>query len=275
MKPVLNAQLQKVALFGGTFIAGAFFSWVVTKRQYEATVEREIAEAKAFYEKKYNERLDSLVEETKVDTEPVDDAYTKTELLVEALGYADARMPAQHTDYGKLSRPKVAPKDVVIVDVREPANVVRIGTPTVSTGEIDMSLPDEDPEETWDYVYELKNRHREVPYVIHYNEFQTSREGYTQVAYTFYEDDEVMVDDGDMVIHDIYKILGVDTLKFGHGSPDDDTVVYVRNEVLDMEFEVTLVRESYAKSVLGLDPEPELRHSQSRMWRSRAERPPY
>jgi hypothetical protein len=107
----------------------------------------------------------------------------------------------------------------------------------------------------WDYKTELEGRLAGQPYVIHQDEFSNHETGYSQTTYTYYDVDDVLVDEGNghpLPHADI--IVGVDNLKFGHGTDDVD-VVFVRNDRLELEMEICRVHDSYEEKVLGIDPD--------------------
>jgi len=109
----------------------------------------------------------------------------------------------------------------------------------------------------WNYEQELLTRSPDAPYVIHQNEFNHSNQNYTKVAYTYYAEDDFLVDPemGRPVINgDV--IVGKDNLKFGHGSDDSD-VVYVRNDIQELDMEICRVNRSYEAEELGLQASSE------------------
>lgn len=237
----LAIRLQKVAILGGTFIAGAYFGWVITKKNAVALAEKEIAEAKVFYQNLYEKKA----EEEEAATKP------PLEQLVLDLGYVEDVAPG--TPITKI-------------------NYAKAGTFVLPEGEVVVLPPHTveapEPELEWDYEYETGNRVPEIPYNLHRDEWDMPTSN-SKVSFAYYEDDDVLVDDGDSIIGDKYMLIGEDTLRFGHGTGDPH-IAFVRNELLSMDFEITLVRDSYSRAVLGLEPEPELRHSYQR--RSRRSR---
>jgi hypothetical protein len=116
-------------------------------------------------------------------------------------------------------------------------------------------LPD-DPKGTsksmhagWNYEEELKNRTPQAPYVIHQNEFNHSNPDYSKVVYSFYDVDEILVDAEDEGLISYADVtVGMDNLKFGHGSDDID-VVYVRNDRLEMDMQICRVHASFDETM--------------------------
>ena len=119
----------------------------------------------------------------------------------------------------------------------------------------------------WDHEAELSSRDPNRPYVISIDEFHEDDMGYRQSVLTYYEGDNVVVDEHDSVMFQHEKVLGA--LLFGHGSSDEN-VVYIRNEKLAVEYEVLRHQSSYAVEVEGHQIEEELgsgdlRHSAFRL----------
>lgn len=107
-------------------------------------------------------------------------------------------------------------------------------------------------ENQWNYATEAKTRSPDHPYIIHENEFVNSETGYGKVEYTYYEGDNVLVGEDERPLPDVNGTVGLGNLRFGHGAQDDD-VVFVRNDRLNLEMEITRVTGQYEEEVLGLD----------------------
>jgi len=114
----------------------------------------------------------------------------------------------------------------------------------------------------WDFEYELANRNAAKPYVIHQDEFMADEMDFNQETLTYYEGDDILADADDTPIYDYHGLMG--PLHFGHGT-NDPNVVYLRNEVLHMEWEILRHIGRFEQEVLGLamekEAEDELRHS--------------
>jgi hypothetical protein len=67
--------------------------------------------------------------------------------------------------------------------------------------------------------------------------------------------DDTLSDENEEIISDVSYVIGYDALSsFGDGSDDPD-IVYVRNEKLQTDYEVTRLNKSYSETVLGVIPE--------------------
>lgn len=99
---------------------------------------------------------------------------------------------------------------------------------------------------------DLRNRTEEAPYILTQDEYMNNESEYTQSTLTYYAGDGVLTDSRDDRIDEVDKTVGLNNLqRFGTAS-GDPRVVYVRNDVLEIEFEIVLHDESYAKAVAGL-----------------------
>ena len=114
-------------------------------------------------------------------------------------------------------------------------------------------------EDPWDYAVEIKKRQHDVPYIIHYDEFQQNEPENEQVTYTYYELDDVLADIRDTEIDDMDAVIGLGNLgRWGHGS-NDENIVYVRNEYLSLDVEIVRDRGSFAE-----ETRRNIKHSQDR-----------
>lgn len=105
----------------------------------------------------------------------------------------------------------------------------------------------------WDYNEEKRRRTPDIPYVIHYDERHEF--DYSEVTLTYYEGDDVLCDADDDVIDQNTRdrLIGEDNLmKFGHGSNDPD-IVFIRNDELEIMYEVVKSPNHYGQEVHGLD----------------------
>lgn len=107
-------------------------------------------------------------------------------------------------------------------------------------------------DEDWDYTEELKHRSKERPYILHRDEFFSNESDYRQCSLTYYGGDNILCDEQDVPVYNYEKIVG--SLVFGHGSADP-SIVYIRNDKLEAEYEVILEPGYYQTEVLGHEVE--------------------
>lgn len=91
------------------------------------------------------------------------------------------------------------------------------------------------------------------PYIINQDDFMANETGYEQATLTLYTKGGVLTDQRDDVIDNADDVVGkLSVSNFGEGSSDPN-VVHVRNEKLEMEFEVVKSERSFEEDVLGKD----------------------
>lgn len=100
---------------------------------------------------------------------------------------------------------------------------------------------------------EVAARNDLVPYILSADEFYSNESGYDQASLTYFEGDDVLIDERQVPVPDVVKLVGEDALgRFGWRSKDKN-LVFVRNEKLKMELEIARSDGTYRKEVLGLD----------------------
>ncbi len=87
----------------------------------------------------------------------------------------------------------------------------------------------------------------EDPYLITEVEFDEGKDEYDKISLTYYDGDDILIDEDGDVITDPDEIIGEDALiSFGTGSSDKN-MVYVRNEKLQCDYEIIREFSSYYK----------------------------
>lgn len=107
----------------------------------------------------------------------------------------------------------------------------------------------------WNWKKEHQSRRPNVPYVVHYDEKDEVADEYESVTLTYYEGDDVLCDDRDNILDpaDRDDLVGDKNMeRFGHGS-NDINVVYIRNDRLEILYEVVKSPNHYAEEVQGFD----------------------
>lgn len=92
----------------------------------------------------------------------------------------------------------------------------------------------------YDEEVDMSERGNGRPYILTRQEWQDSEPNYHQSTLTYYEGDNVLTDDQEQPIsgRDFNNVVGDEgNLRFGHGS-EDMNVVYIRNDQLEIDFEV-------------------------------------
>ena len=92
----------------------------------------------------------------------------------------------------------------------------------------------------------------EAPYVITDEEFAEDN-GYGKETVWLYEEDKALIGDNDEIIDNDEDCIGKAILNDIQSFFKEGTTIYIRNDVMQIDFEVNLQRKSYSRDVLGLE----------------------
>lgn len=232
------------------YVTGAITGAVIASRiaysraeaKYSQIADEEIAEAREHYQAKalaaegeaQKGRLDEIVAEKGYVSNDDDNppmAVTPPPQVVEAASEA--------TEEDKKELRRERPEDTKESEVR---NVFR------DADESAQVLP------SWNHQEELRRRTPDAPYVIHIDE-KDEFEDYTDMSVTYYEGDDVLCNERNEIIPhpERDRLVGETNLnRFGHGT-GDPSVVFVRNDPLEMIIEVVKSPGAYTEEVQGFE----------------------
>lgn len=109
--------------------------------------------------------------------------------------------------------------------------------------------PEQDPELLGN---EENVRNPDRPYVIPVANWMTNDTDYDQITLTFWADDDVLANDDGSIINDVEGYVGITNLhRFGFLSEDPETV-YVRNERIGVDYEITKDERNYSEVVRNI-----------------------
>lgn len=154
---------------------------------------------------------------------------------VEEIQHVDTKPVTNSSGKSKQTPKKVQPKLV----------------PNEKVEEVEGIFPVSEDED-WSYEEEIKTRGPDHPYIIHRDEFFSQESEYRQTSLSYYQSDNILCDEQDVPVYNPEKVVG--ELKFGHGSADP-SIVYIRNDHLEAEYEVILDEGYYQTEVLGHEVE--------------------
>lgn len=110
---------------------------------------------------------------------------------------------------------------------------------------------EEDDDSDEDDIHNFKDR--AGPYQITAGEFCNTRTYYDKASLNYFSKDKVVTDDHDQVMENDDLVLG--DLQEAFNRAGSSSIIYIRNEELEIDYEVNYVEGSYRKEVLGLDEE--------------------
>lgn len=189
---------------------------------------------------RFEERLDKETEQMREFYQTVKKPYATPEEAVKDL----VPPPAENVD-PRVKTQKIAYHKIVKGEGYEPTDE-----------EIEEAEARQDEKEAFVEMVEERqnifdsNRDPEKPYLISQDEFLANEAGYIQSTLTYYEADKVLADEKDDIIDDKPGTVGREFADaFGHKKHPNE--VYVRNEKIQMDFEITRSERSFAEDVLG------------------------
>lgn len=139
------------------------------------------------------------------------------------------------------------------------------GVEVVSKKEVEVEQNVFLKKDDFDYERALEERLEnggELPYVISHVEFMENEPEHEQEHVTYFEGDDILCDEKDESLEPRYTVGEDFASLFGYGS-NDNNVVHIRNEKLEIDYEITRSRGKYTREVLGV-VDDELKHSDSR-----------
>jgi hypothetical protein len=90
------------------------------------------------------------------------------------------------------------------------------------------------------------------PYLISYDTYAVNTNVQEKKVFTYFAVDKVLADENNSEVAFPKSVLGDDALeRFGEESDDPDTV-YIRDPMLEVDYEVVRVKQSYKVTVLGI-----------------------
>lgn len=235
--------------------------------EFDAKLEAEIDGMRTFYERRATrkqpfsspeEAADALVKEETLVDEAVE-AFVKYEGDQPPPGIISPEDDPREGSNSRVRYDKVKPRDDhgrFVPSKNDPSEEIKQG-PVVLVSETHVEevaknvFAHQATIDGWDQEREEASRTPERPYVISHDEYMENSYEHEQNSLTYYAGDDILADEREQHIDEVESLVGVDNLKlFGHGSRDTN-IVYVRNERVETDFEVTLNQGTYAEEVLG------------------------
>lgn len=285
----LNNPLVTVAVASTlSCAAGSFATYILTKkhmtRQYETLIEDEVNKAKEYYsrlnktgdyadpvsaaEKLIDEEAAEESEGLSEDEQRLADKYAdKRDFEVDERDYVNYNKIARN--YGGEAQDELPPRGVYkpnpgesieefeqrLIDnakAKIEETIERSEDSGINKEEEDVVkrrniFTDRKPSGTFEPL-DRSARDSNRPYIIELMEYINSDLNYNQNTLTYFEGDGVLVDDLKQPIQNVNQVVGERNLQFGNGS-EDANVVYIRNEDLEVDFEVVRADGRFADEV--------------------------
>jgi hypothetical protein len=242
-------KIKMLLVFLAGIGAGAIGTYFLMRDQYETVVEEEEIEP--------GETSDEHVP----GESNITDDMTKTDLITDS-----------DNDEISVTKEGIEEKKVLVHRQSRYNKMVR-RYDKIAHGDRNSDDPSElehpeDDEEDYDKGERMTNEANRIyskgsPYIISLEEFSDEAPNYDKSTIYYYADDNTLSDENEEIITDVISIVGDQALySFGDRSEDPE-IVYVRNEKLQIDYEIVCLNKSYSETVLGILP-PESNRVRSR-----------
>ena len=210
-------------------VVGLCAGYFAQRRVFQARLDKELLAVKEYYNGRFEE-LENLAMATRLSAVASFPAGDEDDGEA-AVGHHPAESPAEPGPGAS----RVAPAQIDGAIMQAAAERLGLQQPPAPE-DVDLDVIEA----------ELKEKVKTKPYQISEEEFLEGVDGYQQLAITYYAGDKVLVDDKEQPIPDILRTVGMlDRDMFGK-----ETVRYVRNDKLEIDFEVILSNRSYVDAIL-------------------------
>lgn len=237
-------------------VLGGVTAHLITKKvmtaKYETLIAEEVDSARLYYSKlyksgeysdpiRYSESLATKAPDNK-QYEKMAEVYARAE-GVPVRKVSKASKPEEGEDMEAFEKRLIEEAKEEVEDVKERLGIFEEDEDESEEEVITMNVFS-------DNSSEADERNPNKPFILTQREFEEGEHDYTQNTLTYYEGDDVLTDERDQPIHNKRPVIGEDNLQFGEKS-NDPNIVYIRNNHLEVDFEVCRSAGSFAEEVLG------------------------
>jgi hypothetical protein len=222
----------------------------------------------AIVTQKTQKMLDLFIEQTNADYEDFKNRHTKSGEYSTVEGAAAVLLPPKEEDEPGIQlfedEEPIIPKDF-IDQFHERVNGPYGGVSFPGQVESATNADEEDDVPISSVPGFLSVRDPNGPYVISIDDYMDDAETpFEKVEMTYFEGDDTLVDARNQIVPDIDGVVGKKNFdKWGQGTTDPNQV-YVRNERLELDIEITRDDNTYTRAVLHIIPEEEVQRSMTK-----------
>ena len=223
---ITRNQLKVLAAFGIGSVLGSAVTYVLSKKNFQEELEREIQDVKDNYRILRKEDYESptdYLEKNRPDSIK-DDILAEVEVnQIVAYAKASDELKEQIVNYNAFSRDEVPDKELL-------------------------------PEDANELLYQnlLATRTDDAPFLISVNEYFDEMREYQKLSITYFAGDNIVCYEDDSVMLDPEQSFGLINLsRFGVKS-DSEHIVYVRNPRISVDYEIVRDDGQYADMVAHL-----------------------
>lgn len=236
----MNKQTILIALGAGLLgmAVGSVSTYLTVKKHFEKQMNDAIEEIRNHYRlvRKEEDFFVTLGEEV-VNQALVTEQIKAAQTVIQNAGY----LPTPTEE--ELTSKKI------LDSIEQRRNVFDPPEDAFEVEEVDPGLRE-------DTGYELPEDYsieKDKPYLITVEEFLDNNPGHEQATITWFEDDDTLLGEDEEIIQDIDGIIGRRHLDMFGVKSRDAQIVYVRNENIEVDFEIIRREGSFVAAMYGLD----------------------
>ena len=241
----MNDALKNAIIFGSGALIGSAVTFFVVKDRFEAKADEEVESVRRAYQEKMDETFgegkSSLKGDLKGPSEiPEEDSRVHLSESKSSIARELNNKPPLK-DYTKYFK-----KEAIDEDSKSEDELAEAERPP----EDEPYTDEEDRQQTMDAIdYQLNGANREAiasdkpPYVIDKSDFELTCDHYDKISLLYYISDDILCDDENTEIGRMV-LLGT-CLETSGFTDNDDEILYVRNDKLSSDYEITKVYTNY------------------------------
>lgn len=253
----MNNTLKSVIIFMSGAAVGTTLTFLGVKKCFETKADIEIDEVRKVYEDKINEELGTKSSEDGEIVGPKEIEGEKPLSHKEIIERMNNKPDL--LDYSKFFKEKGERIDGVsetLRDAKEAADLEGLSEEELaemeSPPEDEPYTDEEDREESLNYIdHQLNGASRDAiaddkpPYEIEASDFELTCDSYEKISLTYYVFDQIVANDEEEVVDE--AILIGDVIESSGFSSNEDDILFVRNDKIMADFEITKVYEPYGR----------------------------
>lgn len=248
----MNSTLKSVIIFASGAAAGAISTYLSVKKYFEFKADMEIASVKDAFESRLKEIDDNA---SSLDGELEGPKEIELKETINRLNNKP-----ELTDYTKFFEKKgekIEGVSETLRDAKKEADKDGLSEDELDPAEMEIPPDDEpysdeeDRNQTIDAIdYQLNGASREAlasdkePYEIEPSDYELTCTNYEKQALVYYHFDQILADEDENEVLDYKRLIG-DVLETSGFTDDDNDVLYVRNDKIMVDFEITKLYEAF------------------------------
>ena len=246
----MNSSIKNILIFMSGAAIGATGMYFGIKKVFETKADLEIAQVRQVYEDRVNE-----VEEHKSSIDGELSGPEKIELKETVNRLNNKPDLTDYTKYFNGSGQKMDGVSEILRDAKEEADATGLSEEELAERERPQDdepyTDEEDRDQTLEFEdHQLNGASKEAiisdkePYEIDPSDYELTCANYEKQALLWYQFDEVLADEDEEEVADVYRLIG-NVLETSGFTDNDVDAIYIRNDKTMVDYEITKIYEAF------------------------------